>query len=61
MAEQKRVDLRLEREGFALGGLLDHIDGRERHFFHLVSPGRTGCPRGFCQKPSLFPSPIAIP
>jgi hypothetical protein len=30
---QKRVDLRLEREAFALGGLLDHIDGHERHSF----------------------------
>jgi hypothetical protein len=37
---QKRVDLRFEREVFALGGLLDHIDGHERHFFMLASPGR---------------------
>jgi hypothetical protein len=38
---------------------LHHVDSR--WLSHLVPSRRAGCPGGLCQKPSLFPSPIAIP
>ena len=50
---QKRVDLRLEREVFALGGLLDHIDGHKRHFLICYLQGARRLPWA-----SIFQKPV---